>query len=221
MVDLHTHTIQSDGALAPAELSRRAAVKGYKYLGLSDHVDQSNLESVLVAALRAAEALSGEIGLTLLAGVELTHVPPRRIGAMVERARELGADFLVVHGESPVEPVAPGTNLAAIEAGVDILAHPGLISPAEVALAAKMGVYLELSGRGGHGFGNGLVASLARAHGAKLLVNSDAHAPSDLMTPEYQRMVALGAGLSESEYGTLIGQALTLAKRLAKKGGRA
>ena len=36
--------------------------------------------------------------------------------------------------------------------------------------------------------------------GAKLLVNSDAHAPGDLMGPEAARKVALGAGLSEEDY---------------------
>jgi histidinol phosphatase-like PHP family hydrolase len=220
VIDLHTHTIQSDGQLAPAELSRRAFVKGCGYLGLSDHVDQSNLESCLATTVRAAAALTVKIGLILLAGVELTHVPPSQIHEVVSKARGLGADYVVVHGESPVEPVAPGTNLAAIEAGVDILAHPGLITSEEVALAAEKGVYLELSGRGGHNFGNGLVANLARKHGAKLLVNSDAHAPGDLMTSEYQKMVALGAGLSYDEYKVLMTQAEELAQRLAKKAGR-
>jgi histidinol phosphatase-like PHP family hydrolase len=220
VVDLHTHTIHSDGQLAPAELARRALVKGYSHLGLSDHVDQSNLETCLEAAIKAAESLSGVIGLTLLAAVELTHVPPSQIPMMISRARKLGADYVVVHGESPVEPVAPGTNLAAIEGGTDILAHPGLITPEEVALAVERGVYLELSGRKGHGFGNGLVASLARLHGARLLVNSDAHGPGDLMTPEFQRIVALGAGLSDDEYQTLMTGAVSLADDLARRAGR-
>jgi histidinol phosphatase-like PHP family hydrolase len=164
--------------------------------------------------------LSGAIGLTVLAGVELTHVPPSQIGRMVSAARSLGADYVVVHGESPVEPVAPGTNLAAIEAGADILAHPGLITSKEAALAAEKGVYLELSGRGGHGLGNGLVANLARFHGANLLVNSDAHAPEDLMTPAFQRAVALGAGLSPDEYASLMSQAENFAGHLADKADR-
>lgn len=219
VVDLHSHTLQSDGELGPAELARRAYVKGCRYLGLSDHVDQSNLGPVLSAAIEAARALSGVFGLTVLAGVELTHVPPPQIARLVAEARRLGATYVVVHGESPVEPVATGTNLAAIEAGADILAHPGLITPVEVALAAKNGVYLELSARGGHDLGNGRVASLARAAGARLLVNSDAHAPGDLLTPEFQRTVALGAGLSEAEWQALSAGALGLAKSLAERGG--
>lgn len=213
VVDLHVHTIHSDGQLAPAELARRAFVRGYAVLGLTDHVDQSNLSSALAAALAASRALSGHIGLTLLAGVELTHVPPAQIDAMVQSARDLGAHFVVVHGESPVEPVAPGTNMAALKAGADILAHPGLLTEAEASLAAEKGVFLELSARGGHGFGNGLVANLARKYGAGLLVNSDAHAPGDLMTPDFQKTVALGAGLSLAEYGSVMTAAFKLAEK--------
>jgi histidinol phosphatase-like PHP family hydrolase len=220
VVDLHTHTIHSDGELAPAELARRAVVKGYTVLGLSDHVDQSNLHHCLKAAISAAQALSGVIGLTLLAGVELTHVPPQQIASMISEARSLGADYVIVHGESPVEPVAPGTNLAAIEAGADILAHPGLLTPELAALAASKGVYLELSARGGHNLGNGLIASLANIYGAKLLVNSDAHAPGDLLTPSLQRTVALGAGLSQNSYLELMEGAKALALNLANHSGR-
>jgi histidinol phosphatase-like PHP family hydrolase len=207
VLDFHVHTIFSDGALAPAELARRYAVKGCRILGLSDHVDQSNLETTLAGALAASRALSGEIGLILLAGVELTHVPPSSIPEMVARARGLGADFVSVHGESPVEPVAPGTNMAAIEAGCDILAHPGLLVAREAALAAQRGVFLELSVRGGHSLGNGRVATLARRHGARLIINSDAHGPGDLLTPDLQMAVALGAGLTHEVYVEIMDQA--------------
>ncbi len=46
MIDLHTHSILSDGDLLPLELARRAKVKGYTLLGISDHVDVTNIEYV-------------------------------------------------------------------------------------------------------------------------------------------------------------------------------
>ncbi|MDR1546335.1 MAG: histidinol phosphate phosphatase domain-containing protein [Deltaproteobacteria bacterium] len=219
-MDLHAHTIHSDGELVPAELARRALVQGYTVLGLSDHADQSNLENCVAAAVAAAAGLSGHIGLTLLPGVELTHVPPAQIAALAARARALGAAYVVVHGESPVEPVAPGTNLAALEAGVDILAHPGLLTPAEAELAASRGVFLELSVRGGHSLGNGRVAALALAAGAPLAVNSDAHAPGDLLTPQLQRTVALGSGLSAEDWRRVKAALEALADRLAARAVR-
>jgi histidinol phosphatase-like PHP family hydrolase len=213
VIDFHTHTLLSDGDLVPAELARRVQADGYQVLGLADHVDPGNLEMTLAAARASALALAGHFeGLRLLPGVEITHVPPPLIGGLVRRARELGASHVVVHGETPVEPVAPGTNLAAIEAGADVLAHPGLLGEREAALAAEKGVFLELSARGGHCLGNGRVARLAKKYGASLLVNSDGHDPGDYLTPARQRAVALGAGLEEEEFAALMAGAARLAE---------
>jgi Histidinol phosphatase and related hydrolases of the PHP family len=41
MIDLHTHSIFSDGELIPAELTRRAAVAGYRAMAITDHGDFS------------------------------------------------------------------------------------------------------------------------------------------------------------------------------------
>ncbi len=200
MIDLHTHTIYSDGVLIPAELARRARVRGYTALAFTDHVDFSNLEFVLERLRAACETLAAGFGMTLLPGVELTHLPPALIGRGVEEARKLGAKIVVVHGESLVEPVAAGTNRAAIEARADILAHPGLLSESEAGLAAANGVFLEITTRRGHALGNGRVAALARACGAGLLLNNDAHAPGDLVTEEMAEKIALGAGLQADEW---------------------
>jgi histidinol phosphatase-like PHP family hydrolase len=120
--------------------------------------------------------------------------------ATAAEARALGAQVIVCHGETLVEPVAPGTNRAALEADVDILSHPGLISVEDAQLAARRGICLELSARKGHSLSNGHVARTALAAGAKLVVNSDAHAPGDLVPLELARKVALGAGLSEEQF---------------------
>jgi histidinol phosphatase-like PHP family hydrolase len=200
VLDFHTHTLISDGELGPAELGRRAFVSGYKIIGIADHVDHSTLEHCLNGALIACRALPTHLGLSILAGVEVTHVPPDQIEDVVVWSKEMGAQFVVVHGESPVEPVAPGTNQAAIEAGADILAHPGFITRELVAMAKKRGVFLELSARAGHSLTNGHVAKLALEEGTNLMVNSDAHGIEDILTPEKQRLVALGAGLTQEQY---------------------
>lgn len=200
MIDLHTHSIFSDGELIPAELSRRAAVLGYRALAMTDHGDMSNLDFIIPRIRSVAGELSSAWGLEVLAGIELTHVPPGRMAAAVGEARRLGASLVVCHGETIVEPVAPGTNRAAIEAGVDILAHPGLISDEECRLAAECGVCLEITTRKGHSLTNGHVAALAQRHGAKLVVNTDSHAPGDLTPLAMARKVALGAGLTEEQF---------------------
>ena len=132
--------------------------------------------------------------------MELTHLPPAAIGEMAAAARELGAELVIVHGETPVEPVPPGTNAAAVACPlVDILAHPGAIAPEIARLAAEHELFLEISARKGHDLGNGAVVVAARAAGAALILNSDAHGPADLLSPALARRAALGAGLSEEE----------------------
>ena len=200
MIDLHTHTVFSDGELIPAELVRRAEVVGYKAICMTDHADESTLYFTVENILRFVKLHGHFYDLNVLAGVELTHIPPALIGEMVVKAREAGAQVVVMHGETPVEPVAAGTNLAAIEAGVDVLAHPGLITEQEVRLAVEKGVALEITTRGGHSYTNGHVAAMARKFGAKLVVNNDAHAPRDLISKDLRRTVALGAGLTPDEY---------------------
>jgi len=200
MIDLHMHTIHSDGALVPAELVSRAGRSGYRALAITDHVDRSNIEGVVASLLKYTRALPGDSNVRVLAGVELTHLPPSDIGPVAILARRLGAELVICHGETIVEPVPAGTNLAAIEAGVDILAHPGLINEAECRLAAEKGIYFEISARKGHSLCNGHVAAMAKRFNVEMVLNSDAHAPSDILNKDFAEKVALGAGLDKNNY---------------------
>ncbi len=198
MIDLHVHTTISDGCCLPAEAAQRAKAAGCRAIVLADHADQTSLPTVVAATKAAArDALHAEID--VYPGVELTHVPPALMAETVARARELGAVVVVVHGETLMEPIPRGVNLAAIEAGVDVLAHPGLLTPQEAALAAERDVCLELSTKPLHSLTNGLVARLAQAHGARLVVNTDAHTHDHYYPAAFRKAVALGAGLSAAE----------------------
>jgi len=203
IIDLHTHTFFSDGALVPAEHLRRVEVMNYEAIAITDHADSSNLDFIIPRMVQAAKDLNPVSTTRLIPGIELTHVPPALYAELTLRARELGALIVVAHGETPVEPVAPGTNRAALEAGVDLLAHPGFITEADAALAAEKGIMLELSGRKGHSLTNGHVAKMAEITGALLGVNADAHDPGDFLSPAMAKKVALGAGLSEERYRKL------------------
>ena len=58
MYDFHTHTFLSDGVLSPVELIRRAFVRGYRAMAVTDHVGIGNLEMVLSTLVKDCEATS-------------------------------------------------------------------------------------------------------------------------------------------------------------------
>jgi histidinol phosphatase-like PHP family hydrolase len=104
--------------------------------------------------------------------------------------------------------------MRALESPIDILTHPGLITEEEVALAKRKGIMLEITTRKGHCLTNGHVAKMALAAGAGLVLNTDGHAPDDLITADQARSIALGAGLEEKDFSRITLNAEKLVKRL-------
>ena len=219
MYDFHTHTFLSDGVLSPIELIRRAVHIGYEVMAITDHVGPGNLEFVLNALKKDCELAEKHWDIQVMPGVEITHTPKGDIDRLAKEARRLGAGIVNVHGETIMEPVEPGTNMAAVSSNnVDILAHPGLITGEEASIAASNGVFLEVSGRKGHGLANGHVVKAATLAGAQLILDSDAHEPQDLMTREYAEKVAIGAGLSPEQAASLLNTSpLILLKTLKRQ----
>jgi len=217
MIDLHTHSLFSDGVLVPSELVRRAVMKGYEVIAITDHADASNLDLTIPRVAAACREVNRRWKITALPGIELTHIPPETFAELTERARSLGAVIVVAHGETLVEPVHPGTNRAAIEARVDILAHPGMITKEEAELAVKNGVHLEITARKGHSLSNGHVAKIAGETGARLVIDTDTHEPGDLITDEFARTILLGAGLNTAAIAAI----LENSRRLADMAGAA
>jgi histidinol phosphatase-like PHP family hydrolase len=199
LANFHAHSTLSDGALSPMELLHTAVAAGYRAIAVTDHAGIAEfdwLAGILVPSCRLAEE---QWGIRAISGVELTHLPPASIPEAARRAKEAGLELVVVHGETPVERVPPGTNRAAVSSPhVDILGHPGLLTAVEAQMAAERGIFLELTSRRGHSLANGLVAQRATAAGASLLLDSDAHDPGDLWNESFARTVLLGAGVPET-----------------------
>lgn len=198
-IDLHMHSLFSDGELLPSELARRAANLNHEVIAITDHVDYSNVEQI-PQIQKAIDDINANWNIKVVLGAEVTHVPTESIDGVAKKAKELGAQIVVVHGETLNEPVIEGTNYAAVNSEyVDILGHPGLITYEEAQIAKENGIYLEISARSGHCLGNGHVANIASEVGNKLLVNTDTHSPDNLITFEKSYEIALGAGLSKKE----------------------
>jgi putative hydrolase len=197
--DFHTHTSLSDGELSPMELIRRALVNNYRAIALTDHAASGSLTRIIPEVNEVCTLARSYWDILALPGIELTHVPPPAIAETAKQAKELGALIVVVHGETIVECVEKGTNLAALHSPhVDILAHPGLLSLEEAQLAAANGIFLEISARKGHCLTNGHVASLAQKSGAKLILGSDTHDEQDLLTVPLANAITHGAGLDDT-----------------------
>ncbi len=198
-IDLHIHSLFSDGELLPSELARRAANLNHEVIAITDHVDYSNIEQI-PQIQKAIDDINANWDIKVILGAEVTHVPTESIDGVAKKAKELGAQIVVVHGETLNEPVIEGTNYAALNSEyVDILGHPGLITYKEAQIAKENDIYLEISARSGHCLGNGHVAKIACEVGNKLLVNTDTHSPDNLITFEKSYEIALGAGLSKKE----------------------
>ncbi len=199
MVDLHTHTLLSDGELLPSELVRRAEAKGYEMIAMTDHVDSSNIDFILPRIIKVCKILNKYWKIRSVPGAEITHAPLEEIGPLVKFARKAGAKIVIVHGETVSEPVIPGTNQIAIESGCDILAHPGLITKKDMKLARLKGVYLELTTRKNHSSTNRRLFKMAKAVGAKLILNNDAHNGDDFVTLPQAKRILKGIGANEAE----------------------
>ena len=200
MLDLHTHTIFSDGELIPSELVRRGIVKGYRAIAITDHGDASNLDLIIPRIVKVSRELEGSWNLKVIPGIELTHVPPKSIRTLAEEARSLGARIVVIHGETIVEPVPEGTNYEAVNADIDILAHPGLVIEEVAEIARDRGIMLEITARKGHSLTNGHVVRVAKKVGASVIINSDAHSHCDLLSIDMAKKIACGAGLTEGDF---------------------
>src|SRR5947209_3550645 len=132
LANFHAHTTLSDGVLSPVEMLRQVVARDYGIIALTDHAGRAEL-AWLADQLGTSCRLAEEYwDIVAVSGVELTHLPPAAISGAAHAAKEAGLQLVVVHGETLVEPVQPGTNRAALSSpDVDVLGHPGLLTEEE------------------------------------------------------------------------------------------
>ena len=205
LYDFHSHTFLSDGVLSPLELIRRAAVRQYAAIAVTDHTGPGSLARIIKEVSKDCKLARLQWGIIAIPGVELTHLPAAAINDVARKAKDLGAWLVVVHGESPVEPVEEGTNLAAVKSRyVDILAHPGHMTLKVAELAAKNDVFIEITTRRGHCITNAHVAKMAVEAGALMLLNSDTHDEDDLLSDQITKDVLRQAGINSRKFKQIL-----------------
>lgn len=214
MIDLHMHSLLSDGVLLPSELARRCEVMGFKAIAVTDHVDSSNIQTVVPNIVKACNEINKYWKIRIIPGLEITHTPVEIINDLAKEGRGLGAKIVILHGETIVEPVLKGTNHAGVLADIDILAHPGIIEEEDAQIASEKNIYLEISGRKGHSFTNGHVVKMAQKTGAALIFNSDSHTPSDLLSKGVAVKIIRGTGVSSKEVENIFENSQRLVDKL-------
>jgi histidinol phosphatase-like PHP family hydrolase len=199
MYNLHAHTFLSDGELLPSEVAVRYQAAGYKAIAITDHADYSNIKPVSKSIIEFCRRWPKDSSIKVLPGIELTHLPPAQFKPLATYARKMGIKIIIAHGETLVEPVAQNTNKFALLADIDILAHPGLITDEDTKLAAKRGVFLEITSRPGHSQTNQHVVKQAKKFNARLILNNDSHTPEDIISIDKLNQAGLDAGLTQNE----------------------
>jgi len=84
-------------------------------------------------------------------------------------------------------------------------------------LAAEKGVCLELTARKGHSLSNGHVASVAKKIGVNIVLNTDTHSPSDLISDDMAVRIVVGAGLTEGDFREITKNAEKILQRVLRK----
>jgi histidinol phosphatase-like PHP family hydrolase len=214
--NLHAHTFLSDGALLPSEVAVRYQAKGYKAIAITDHADYSNIKPAIKSVLQFCNKWPKDSGIKVFPGIELTHLPPSQFKPLAQIARKGGIKVIIAHGETPVEPVVAETNSFALNADIDILAHPGLISDSDTQLAKERNIFLEITSRKGHRETNLHVINQARKFGAKLILNNDSHAPEDIISTQELSEFGIESGLTKVEIEEIN---LNVTEFLKRRGG--
>ena len=110
MIDLHTHTLFSDGSQTPTQLVEEAAAKGLTAIAVTDHDTVDGLPEALAAGER--------LGVEVIPGVEINlehdRVTMDMLGLLPRRASDRGAAegarraARVSRGAKPAHGRAPG-----------------------------------------------------------------------------------------------------------------
>ncbi len=216
--DLHMHTTRTDGRADAESMARAARELGREYIAITEHSKALAMANGLDdhAALEHAarmRALTGRVeGLTVLAGIECDILPDGRMDLSDDCLAQLDYVVASVHSAfNQDESKMTDRLLRALSCPwVDALGHPTgrLLLRREgypfrleqvVAEAARLGVALEINCQVDRLDLSDVNARLARDRGARIVISTDAHAPSALGWMRWGVTVARRAWLRRSD----------------------
>lgn len=220
--DLHSHTTWSDGTASVEAMARAAAVRGYRYLLLTDHtkglgivrgLTEERLYEQQAEIARVNELLAAEgFNFRLLSGAEVEIKADGTLDFPDEVLAKMDIVVASLHSSLRQERKTITDRLvrAMQNPHVDIIAHPtGRIinarPPADLNMqkifrvARETGTVLEINSGPDRLDLKAEHVQQALDEDVKLVISSDAHAPNGLATLEYGVLTARSGGARYSE----------------------
>ncbi len=218
MIDLHTHSLFSDGELLPSELVRRAEEIGYEAVAITDHADSSNLDWIVPRLVRVCEDLNRRWKIRAVPGIELTHLPPDMIAPLAAEARSLGREDC---GRSRRNSGGAGRSRNKRQGHRSRRGHSGApgfdFRRRDGPGPGKKSFSGDHRPAGAIAWRTAMLPAWLQRFGASLVLNTDGHAPGDLITRGQALKVALGAGLEADDFERMLQNSREIVTRVFGK----
>ncbi len=216
--DVHMHTVTTDGHNTIEEMAEAARGRGYQYLAITDHSKNLAMANGLddkraeehVRAIRAVDKETR--GIRIFAGIEVDILAGGELDLSDSVLEQMDVVIASVHSHFQQEPERMTDRLlrAVENPNVSILGHPtGRLLLRRDAYkfdlqhvlktAAKNRVAMELNSAPERLDLNDLHLRLAREHGVKVVINTDAHHIADLAKIKYGILQARRAWLTPED----------------------
>jgi DNA polymerase (family 10) len=214
--ELHSHTVASDGKNTNEEMARAALERGLEYLVITDHsasmgfgadVSPSQLKRQIERIRKLNEEISG---LELLIGSEVNILPDGSLDYEDDLLAELDYVIASVHTSFrlPDEEQTQRIIAACEHPWVDCIGHltgrkierrpPYALNVEQVIeAAARTGTMLEINASPDRRDLNDIHARAAAAAGVPIVINTDAHKPTDFDYRRYGVATARRAWLTK------------------------
>jgi len=212
--DLHSHTDWSDGGASVMDMALAAKARGYEYLAITDHSPRLGVVNGLgperlAAQRRLIDQANQELeGITILQGIEVDILEDGALDLPDETLAAL--DVVVASPHLKLRMEAPAMTERMLRAvnhpHVDIVGHPTGRRPgsrqgaeydfdAVFRAAAANGVVLEIDCDPARMDLSPELAALALSLGCRLSLDSDAHAPDQLVYVDLNIWIPRRAGV--------------------------
>ncbi|MEO3784402.1 DNA polymerase/3'-5' exonuclease PolX [Actinocorallia sp. B10E7] len=215
--DLHSHTDLTDGIASLEDMVATAAARGYSYYAVTDHapdlvMQRMTLEKALAQRERLARLQERHPRMRLLHGTELNIGPDGSVDWPLEVLEGFDVRVASVHSHfTQSRDEMTRRLIAACEnPGVQIIGHPTTRKigkrpmvdadwPAVFQAAARTGTVLEIDSYPDRADLPSDLVRLARHHGVKFSIDSDAHAVPHLGYSRFGVGIAQRAALTPDD----------------------